>query len=479
MKKTSLFLFLFITFIFSGCGGSSEDSTATQKVKAVNTLDKNMTEAYQMYVEQALSNRVRAFKLYEDVQNIDPLSATNLREIKFMLQRYLQNKDLTTTHVNEYQYLVSQSDEAYSEKERLELVMMSLSAMLIRYDDYLLAYSKYDEHEKLNDVLNAADSEYGIGEDTLDDDILSLYEDDTDRENINKMITFYRGKSVAYKDDTNSYFIYLKTLIEDSPSYKLGFEDEFFLFGWLYSVSDWISDLTDDAFSSFFNTVSENIGNTAGLVETRVGKLYADEEVRLDVTSTLQSGDILLEKTPFRLTDSLIPGYWGHVAVYIGTKSDLIEMGIWDDLNASVQADIEAGKVIDEALRDGVQLNTIEHFLNVDDLAIMHDDYETHEDKITRIRRVIKQLGKEYDFEYDIEDNSKIICSELVYITSVNIEWDTSSTVGINTISPDNVAIKSTDSETVFSIPILYHDGVKIQTEHKEYMSLLLEEYEE
>ena len=31
-----------------------------------------------------------------------------------------------------------------------------------------------------------------------------------------------------------------------------------------------------------------------------------------------QAGDILLEKTPFRLTDKLIPGYWGHAAVWIG-----------------------------------------------------------------------------------------------------------------------------------------------------------------
>lgn len=464
--------------MFVGCGEQSSDSVPT-KQKALNTLDENLTQEYQMYVEQTLSNRVRAFKLFEEVESIDPLSPINLHEIKKMLQRYLENKDFTTTEVNQYQYLVYESDENYTEKERLELVMMSLGAMLIRYDDYLLAYSKYDENEKLNATLNAADSAYGIGEKTLDDDILYLYENDIDRENINSMITFYRGKMVTFKDDTNSYFLYLRTLIEDSPSYKLGFEDEFFLFDWFYSVSDWISDLTDEAFSSFFNTVSENIGNSAGLVETREGKLYDDEVVAANIQAHLEPGDILLEKTPFRLTDRLIPGYWGHVAVYIGSKSDLEIMGIWDDLNATIQADIEAGKVIDEALRDGVQLNRLEHFLNVDDLAIMHDRVETQEEKIARIRLVIAQLGKEYDFEYDIENNERIVCSELVYVTSINVEWDTQNLVGINTISPDNIAIKATEPEGRFSIPLFYQDGKLIESDPYSYMGEVLQEYEE
>ena len=51
------------------------------------------------------------------------------------------------------------------------------------------------------------------------------------------------------------------------------------------------------------------------------GKLYKKGDVLADVSSTLRAGDILLEKTPFRLTDKLIPGYWGHAAVWIGTES--------------------------------------------------------------------------------------------------------------------------------------------------------------
>jgi len=478
LKKLSLIILLLVTTLFIGCGGNTEDALSP-KVKAVNTLDQNMTEAYQMYVEKTLSRRVISYKLFEDVVTKDPLSGTDLDLIHKMLRSYLDSKDETAIKIDEYQYIMNDGDAAYTDKEELELLMMSLSAMLLRYDNYLLAYSKYNENSKLNDVLNYADSAYNIPTFTLRDDILYKYELDTDRVDINRMINYYKYKLRFYKDDTNSYFLYLRTLIEDSPSYQIGFEDEFFLFSWFDTLYEAIANSADEIFSSFFDTVSENIGNTAGLVETREGKLYRDNAITANVEANLYPGDILVERTPFRLTDKLIPGYWGHIAVYIGTENELRTMGIWDDINATYQQNIMDGKLIVEALRDGVQLNSVAHFLNVDDLAIMHDNNETDEDKILRIKRVINQLGKEYDFEYDIEDNSKIICSELVYITSLNIEWDTASTVGINTISPDNVAIVSTHLDTVFTIPLMYIDGELVTTNTKEKMTQILAEYEE
>ena len=464
-----------------GCGGGSDDATTTPKAKAVNTLDQNMTEAYQMYVEQALSNRVRAFKLFEDVVGHDPLSGTELDLLHKMLVRYLNNRAETSYYIQTYQHLALERDEEYTEKERFELVMISLSAMLTRYDNYLLAYSKYYDDSKLYDVLNYADSSYaiednlyGIPEDTIED-ISDLYYLESDREDLIKMINYYTYNLKYFKDDTNTLFVYLRALIEDSPSYQLGLDDEWSLFA---SIADFYDDISDTV-ADFFDSVSENIGNTAGLVESRTGKLYGNDEVASNVRTFIQAGDILIERTPFRLTDKLIPGYWGHIAVYIGTENELKEMEIWDDLNTSIQASILEDKGIVEALRDGVQLNTIEHFLNVDDFAIMHDENELQENKIERIKRVALQLGKEYDFEYDIEDNSKIICSELVYITSLNVDWDTSSTIGINTISPDNVAIISTKDDTAFSVPLMYHDGVLVQTDTTEKMKTILEEYEE
>ena len=42
--------------------------------------------------------------------------------------------------------------------------------------------------------------------------------------------------------------------------------------------------------------------------------------------------DLLLEKTPFRLTDKTIPGFWGHVGLWIGDQQDLEELGIVEQM---------------------------------------------------------------------------------------------------------------------------------------------------
>jgi len=494
LKKISQIILLLITTIFIGCGGDSAESiTPTPKEKAINTLDQNMTEAYQMYVEKSLSQRVVSYKLFEELVDKD-LTPLDKIAIKKMLQNYVYNEFETEYYIDKYQKLVYKKDEFYTQKENLELVMISLSAMLIRYDNYILSYTKYHDNERLNTELNYRDDSYDIPAYTLQDIVDQYYgddeyEDSLDRDNILAMISYYDRNVKLYKDDTNTFFIYLRTLIEDSPSYRLGLEEN--------SILSWILDgfyeFLDDVWSSFFGTVSENIGNTAGLVESREGKLYKDDAVTAYVERRLTAGDILLERTPFRLTDKLIPGYWGHVAVYIGTKDELVAMGIWDDLNVIYNSDtnrtyqddylnIEDStnpRNIVEALRDGVQLNSVKHFLNVDDLAIMHDENESFSNRVERIKEVIKQLGKEYDFEYDIEDNSKIICSELVYISSIYINWDTEHFAGISTISPDNVAIKSTELDTVFSLSLMYIDGELVTSDEKAVMTKILEEYEE
>ena len=59
------------------------------------------------------------------------------------------------------------------------------------------------------------------------------------------------------------------------------------------------------------------------------------------------------------------------------------------------------------------------------------------------------------------------------------IDWATEELVGINTISPDNVAVKSIEDETVFDITLLYHDGEEVTSDKKVEMQRLLEEAEE
>ena len=72
---------------------------------------------------------------------------------------------------------------------------------------------------------------------------------------------------------------------------------------------------------------SQVVGNTMGLVRWRDGKLKHDAAVLQALQAQLQPGDILLEKTPFTLTDKSIPGHFGHAAIYTGTVQQLNDLG--------------------------------------------------------------------------------------------------------------------------------------------------------
>lgn len=186
------------------------------------------------------------------------------------------------------------------------------------------------------------------------------------------------------------------------------------------------------------------IGNTVGAVEERKGKLYQDKTAEKLTLSQLQAGDILLEKTPFRLTDKMIPGYWGHAAIWIGNKQELENQGLWNTpLVAKYHKQIQKQHGVVKALPDGTAMNTIGHFLNIDDLLVLRKKNFTRLDQKRVIELSLRQVGNPYDFNYDIETTDKIVCSQLVYLAYTDIDWPTDNLVGRYTISPDNIAQKA------------------------------------
>jgi hypothetical protein len=191
------------------------------------------------------------------------------------------------------------------------------------------------------------------------------------------------------------------------------------------------------------NAVSGIFGNLIGKVRWRHGHLFDDKKVINTLNKKLKPLDIILEKTPFALTDSFIPGHFGHAAIYLGTEKQLKEYGLWEsDIIKPYQEEISNGKVIIEAVRPGVRLTSLEHFMEVDDILIMRANVDpaNSEESLNVYKRAFDQLGKEYDFNFDVETTDKIVCSELIFFAFGKINWPTEYVLGRPTISPDNVA---------------------------------------
>lgn len=352
---------------------------------------------------------------------------------------------------------------------------MGLAAAVILYDNYALVINQLQQSVKVRRLVN--------------------YDNLKHSKLIEEMNSSFNRKT--YYSLLRSYNIYLqhkeqeknsKSIVTDFSQYC----DAIIEKSYLYSMRDklqlanvrkisWnlffqrFEDKLDLKRDNIIGSASKFFGNSVGLVATRKGKMLAGSErefaKRLEkLTSILKPFDLLLEKTPFRLTDKFIPGFWGHLGIWLGTEQQLRSSGIWDKVSKELKAKIQSGNYILEALRPGVQVNSLKSFLNIDDLAIIRPNFINNKlDLEHYMLRAEKQIGKEYDFNFDVETDSRIVCSELAYVVydDPEMDWVLKNSVGRYTISPDHVALKATSaaikkSNYSFTPISIYRGGIEV-----------------
>ena len=437
----------------------------------------------QLLVEQSLVARTEMLEVSNRLRlNTDePLSSRDLLTLKSGSEFYLGVREQLYAIANSYECAVDVSDATLVKYKinpelRLKGLMLSMSAALTLYDNYLLGIVLFEQDDRLRNVLNDPDMGFGLVANKLAEATLAANSVEI-RHRARRAIEFYEQQKSSIEDaDEDSDFAYLTQLIDSSPSYnyvkklRVGeiAANKFVAFERM--TVDTVSETTKDG----FDMVSGLFGNTVGMYESRKGKLYGDEEAMRKIKSILQPLDIILEKTPFRLTDKLIPGHFGHVAIWTGTKTELDDAGVWDELlvqqyadQLSIDADPDSRdqNQIIEALRDGVQLNTLEHFINVDDIAILRPVFKednAQELKKEALMMAFRQLGKKYDFNFDVDTTDKIVCSELAYISFPSVDWPTEKTLGRHSISPDNVAQLAWNNVPL-KLVMFYHDGELVE----------------
>jgi hypothetical protein len=198
-----------------------------------------------------------------------------------------------------------------------------------------------------------------------------------------------------------------------------------------------------DYFNEITNWLSSIFGNIAGSISWRTGHLKDNQKALSLIQNQLKPMDIIFDKSPFVLTDQFIPGYFGHVALYLGTEAQLRAVDLWNHPSiVPYQNQIQHGNVILEAVRPGVHLNSVQGFMNIDTFMLIRkeDGLSSPDLLIDQVTRGMDQMGKPYDFNFDVQTLDKIVCSELIYIVFGNVHWPTKYRFGRVTIAPDDIA---------------------------------------
>lgn len=189
-------------------------------------------------------------------------------------------------------------------------------------------------------------------------------------------------------------------------------------------------------------TFAEWMGDTR---VARIGKpLISIEDINTLVLPKLESGDIVVTRQNWFLSNIGLPGFWPHAELYVGTADDLAKAF---DADPEVQkwASTQPEKMptfskllekrypakwkvyaegkdfqghgpirVIESISEGVSFTAIEHAFGVDYLGAVRPRLSKL-DKARAIERAFKYQGRPYDFDFDFFSDTTLVCTELVY----------------------------------------------------------------
>ena len=113
-------------------------------------------------------------------------------------------------------------------------------------------------------------------------------------------------------------------------------------------------------------------------------------KIAQQIQALLQPGDVIVTRKEHAMSNYFLPGYWPHVAMYVGDQQ------------------------VVEAMKDGVRVREMSSPFGNDSVAVIRPvlDTEIIQQAIGRAR---SHVGKPYDFDFDFTRADRLVCTEVVY----------------------------------------------------------------
>jgi hypothetical protein len=182
---------------------------------------------------------------------------------------------------------------------------------------------------------------------------------------------------------------------------------------------------------AFWQTALRPARQTRYSLQTLLGGRFADvylvpnpvhvltPQVLAALRPQLQPGDVLLCRAEGKLTAALVPGFWSHAAIFLGSRGDLEALRVREHPHAAARWE-ELPEIIGplgcviEAVAPRVRISSLEASLHADHVVVLRPNVP-REEIAAALGEAFGHLGKPYDFEFDFNVSSRIVCTELVY----------------------------------------------------------------
>jgi hypothetical protein len=183
--------------------------------------------------------------------------------------------------------------------------------------------------------------------------------------------------------------------------------------------------------------VQEAVGR--GLAEVRMKPSHLPslpKRIRAELVELLRPGDVLVVRKEFAATNYLLPGYWPHVALFVGTGSGLVDHGLANHPHIEprlprLRSATEVTAVLTpdpintwsngaehpcvlEAMKDGVRIRSVNSAFNSDSIVVVRPTLEECH-VASALAQAFMHEGKPYDFDFDFCASHRLVCTEVVY----------------------------------------------------------------
>jgi len=248
--------------------------------------------------------------------------------------------------------------------------------------------------------------------------------------------------------------------------------------GFLYTVKNAGKIISNLLFKIYF-PLQKNISEWMG--DERVARgnnfLINPEQIKT-IHQKLQSGDILIERREWYLSNIGLPGFWPHAALYLGrpeerthlenddsvkewVKDEGVESGSFEELlktrhpvvyAESLESDESKHEYrVLEAMSEGVVFTSLEHSANADSLAVLRPRL-SNLDIAKSLLSSLKYKGLPYDFNFDFRTDTAVVCSELIYYAfqptkeKNGLYFPITKTLGRPVVTPNNIIKEFTEN---------------------------------
>lgn len=209
---------------------------------------------------------------------------------------------------------------------------------------------------------------------------------------------------------------------------------------------------------AFGRTVLNPVQNARYSVQSQIAQACAElrttlhyepalkSEVVAQLHSCLRPGDVLLTRAEKRVTSAILPGFWAHAALFIDGTAWLESFGLAAQSRVAKHSSYiskqNTGKgCVIEAISPRVQVNSLETALCADHVVVLRPKIGSDELRAS-IAEAFQHLDKPYDFEFDFNVTTRIVCTELIYRCfhkRGSIEFALIKRLGRFTLSADDI----------------------------------------